>query len=136
MRPVAEGNHPGERLSSSPWPGLLDSGAMRTFADFWPYYLGEHRHPLNRALHFVGSTVAVLVVALGVWRREWALVPAGIATGYAFAWVGHFVIERNKPATFQHPLWSFLGDWKMYGLMVTGRLPDELSRLAPAKARA
>jgi len=103
---------------------------MKTFDEFWPYYLGEHRHPLNRLLHVVGSTLAVLVVLYGVETHRWGLLPAGIASGYAFAWIGHFLIERNKPATFQHPLWSFWGDWKMYALMLTGKLPGELSRLA------
>ncbi|HLL54098.1 MAG TPA: DUF962 domain-containing protein [Myxococcaceae bacterium] len=111
---------------------------MKTFEEFWPFYLGEHRHPVNRALHLVGTTLGLLIAIHAVWSRTWALLPAALVSGYAFAWVGHFVIEKNRPATFTHPLWSFLGDWKMWGLAVTGRLPAELERLAlrAEKARA
>jgi hypothetical protein len=135
MAPGGNGRR-SESVAQRPARTLVESAGMKTFADFWPYYLGEHRNPLNRLLHVVGSTAGLALVALAVWRQQWALVPAGIVCGYAFAWIGHFVVERNKPATFQHPLWSFVGDWKMYGLMVTGRLPAELSRLEPVKARA
>jgi len=103
---------------------------MKTFDEFWPFYLGEHSQPLNRVLHFVGSTVGAVMLLYGLATQRWALLPASLVSGYGFAWFGHFVIEGNKPATFQHPLWSFRGDWKMYALMLTGKLPGELSRLS------
>ena len=95
---------------------------FQSFAEFWPYYLDEHSKPATRLLHCVGSfgSVATLIalVALGkLWLFPLALVP-----GYGLAWVGHFFIEKNRPATFTYPLWSFMGDWKMLALMLRGRL--------------
>jgi hypothetical protein len=100
----------------------------QTFTDFWPFYLGEHSLPATRWMHFVGSTLALLVLASGVVAHNpWSLL-AALASGYAFAWVSHFFIEKNRPATFTYPLWSFAADWKMWAFMVTGRLTAELAR--------
>lgn len=94
-----------------------------SFAEFYPFYLGEHANRTCRRLHFVGtSLVIVAVVALAVTRNPWWIL-AAFACGYGFAWIGHFFFERNRPATFRHPLYSFLGDWVMYRDMLTGRLP-------------
>lgn len=101
---------------------------MKTFAEFWPFYLGEHARPATRWLHFVGSTAGLLCGVGAVVLHTWLLVPAAIFSGYLFAWIGHFGIEKNKPATFKHPIWSFIADWRMWGLMITGRLDRELQR--------
>lgn len=103
---------------------------MTTFKDFWPYYVNEHSHPLTRRLHFIGSlgSLIVLTAVASGDSPAWAL-PAAFAWGYGFAWIGHFFVERNKPATFKHPLWSFVGDWKMFGLMLTGKMDAEIARL-------
>jgi hypothetical protein len=97
-----------------------------TFAEFWPFYLGEHSNRLNRRLHFVGSSLALLwiVGAIGTGHASLALLSA--LSGYGFAWCGHFFIEKNRPASFKFPLWSFAADWKMWGLTLTGRLDAEL----------
>ena len=85
-----------------------------TFAEFYPFYLAEHRHASCRRLHFVGSTLVIAAVAAAlVTRNAWWLAVAPIA-GYGFAWVGHFFFEKNRPATFTHPLYSLLGDWAMF----------------------
>jgi hypothetical protein len=85
-----------------------------TFAEFYPFYLAEHRHASCRRLHFVGSTLVIAAVAAAlVTRNAWWLAAAPIA-GYGFAWVGHFFFEKNRPATFTHPLYSLLGDWAMF----------------------
>jgi len=102
---------------------------MKSFQEFWPYYLSEHSRPSTRALHFVGSTLALGLAAGAVVRREPLWLLAAAFSGYGFAWVGHFGFEKNRPATFQHPLWSLAGDWKMWSLMATGRLGAELRRL-------
>ena len=102
---------------------------MKTFAEFWPFYLREHRNPLTRALHFTGTSLSILLVLSGLALRRPLFVVAALLCGYAFAWVGHFFVEHNRPATFQHPLWSFMGDYKMLALMLTGRLDAELIRL-------
>jgi hypothetical protein len=107
---------------------------MKTFADFWPFYLREHSKPLTRSLHFAGTSTALAVVAAAaITGRGWLLVAALLA-GYGSAWVGHFFIEKNRPATFQHPLWSFAADFKMLGCAITGRLGAELQRAGVSPA--
>lgn len=92
-----------------------------SFGEFYPYYLGEHAHPVNRRLHFVGTTLVwVLLVAAPL--VDLRLLFALPFAGYGFAWVGHFVVEKNRPATFRHPLWSLMGDFKMYADILAGRV--------------
>lgn len=141
---------------------MADERRIQSFREFFPYYLGEHRQPTCRALHFVGTAgfmVVVLaclvteparfgpalagigllgfigsriephrnaaplllaMVALGIWAEPWLL--AGVVWAYLLAWVAHFKVEHNKPATFTYPLWSLLGDFKMWGLMARGKI--------------
>ena len=101
---------------------------MQTFAEFWPYYLGEHKSPVTRALHFTGTSLAVLLLLAAVALRRPPLLLAALLCGYAFAWVGHFFVEHNRPATFKYPLWSFRADFKMLGCALSGRLAAELQR--------
>jgi hypothetical protein len=93
-----------------------------SFGEFYPFYLSEHGDRINRRLHFIGSTLVVaavlLVVLTGQLRWLW-LAPLA---GYGFAWVGHYVYEKNRPAAFKHPLYSLLGDWVMYGQMLRGKI--------------
>lgn len=101
---------------------------IESFSQFWPYYVREHSHPGCRALHFIGSTlVLVLAGCIVAWQKYW-LFFALFLVGYGFAWIGHFFIEKNRPATFKYPLWSFIGDWKMWWLMLTGRMGPEIER--------
>lgn len=96
---------------------------FNSFSDFWPHYLAEHSKPVTRVLHYLGTLTALgLAVALIATGRWW-LFPLALVPGYAFAWAAHFFVEKNRPATFTHPLWSFMGDWKMLALMLAGRLP-------------
>lgn len=99
-----------------------------SFKEFWPFYVREHSQPANRMLHFIGSTMALGCLLMVFITGRWWLVLFGLSIGYAFAWAGHFLIERNKPATFKYPLWSFLADWKMWALMLTGRMTSEVGR--------
>lgn len=92
------------------------------FSDFYPYYLGEHVNRTCRRLHFIGSTLAVLLVLAAVSTQHWWLIAAAFVQGYGFAWVGHFYFEHNRPATFKHPLYSYLGDWKMWWQTLTGKI--------------
>ena len=94
----------------------------RHFSEFYPFYLSEHRDRTCRRLHFVGSTAALLCVVLAAVTRDPLWLIAAVLCGYAFAWIGHFLFERNQPATFRQPLYSFMGDWKMYWEMLTGRI--------------
>ena len=95
---------------------------FNSFAEFWPYYLGEHSKPSTRLMHYVGSLVGLSAVVGFVAIGKWWLFPLALAPGYAFAWIGHFFIEKNRPATFTYPLWSFMGDWKMLAWMLSGKL--------------
>ena len=99
------------------------SERYRSFRDFYPYYLSEHRDPNCRRLHVVGSALIVVLIALVIarWLSPWWLLAIPLI-GYGFAWVGHFVFEKNRPATFTYPLYSLIGDWVMFKDMLTGRI--------------
>ena len=105
----------------------------RSFAEFWPHYVLAHRHPATRALHCVGTLLGWLLLAAAIllrppWRA-W-LVLAALVVPYALAWFSHFFVEHNRPATFGHPLWSWLADQKMVALMLAGRMGEEVRRCA------
>lgn len=99
------------------------------YRDFWPVYVRAHRNRATRRLHFVGTTAALLGVGAGLMLMDPLFVVAAILFGYAFAWIGHFLVERNRPASFGHPLWSLVGDLHMYALMWAGRIDAEVERV-------
>jgi hypothetical protein len=99
-----------------------------SFAEFWPHYVREHSQPRTRLLHLVGTTIALACVVFFVVTARWYLIPLALIPGYGAAWIGHFFLEKNKPATFQYPLWSFMGDYKMIWMMLTGRMRGEVER--------
>ena len=99
-----------------------DPKSFKTFAEFYPYYLGEHSNRTCRRLHFVGSTLALICFALVLVTGQLALLLLGLLFGYGFAWIGHFGFEKNKPASFKRPLYSFMGDWVMYKDIWTGKV--------------
>lgn len=84
-----------------------------SFREFYPFYLGEHRHPVSRRLHVIGTSASLVIAVFAVATGRWALVPAALVVGYGFAWLGHFAFEKNRPATFRHPLYSMRGDFTM-----------------------
>jgi hypothetical protein len=101
---------------------------IKTYGEFWPYYLGEHARPATRRLHFLGTGLAIAcLIAAIVLAEPWLLV-AAVVSGYAFAWAAHALVERNRPATFTHPLWSLASDFRMFGLWLAGRLDAELEK--------
>ena len=85
-----------------------------SFKEFWPYYLGEHSSPLNRCFHYVGTTLVHFILIFFLFHRNFYYLIFIPIVGYSFAWFGHFFIEKNRPATFKYPLWSLMGDFKMY----------------------
>lgn len=100
-----------------------DTRSFGSFAEFYPYYLSEHQDRTCRRLHFAGSTVALVCLILLIFTGNlWWLLGAAVS-GYAFAWVGHFGFEKNRPATFRHPVYSLMGDWVMYRDIWTGKIP-------------
>jgi hypothetical protein len=99
------------------------------FENFWPFYVGQHRRPGTRYLHFLGTTLALLLVGAAIATHHAYLYAWAVLSGYGFAWIGHFFIEKNRPATFQYPLWSFRGDFRMYALMWRGKMTAETARL-------
>jgi hypothetical protein len=98
-----------------------DSG-FRSFSEFYPFYLSEHRHPVSRMLHYAGTWCAVLCLSALVVSGDPAWFIAALVSGYAFAWVGHFRFEHNRPATFRHPFYSLGGDFRMWWDLNLGRL--------------
>lgn len=101
----------------------VDPRAFRSFAEFYPFYLGEHSNRTCRRLHFVGSTAALACLVQLLLTGQWHWLVAGLLCGYGFAWIGHFGFEKNKPASFKRPLWSFMGDWVMYAQIWRGKIP-------------
>lgn len=97
------------------------------FPDFWTYYLQEHAQPATRALHYAGTSLVLgLALASSLTGRWWMLGGLPVA-GYGFAWAGHGLVERNRPATFRYPLWSLRADFKMWFRFFTGRMRKELA---------
>lgn len=94
-----------------------------SFREFYPFYLGEHANRTCRRLHFVGSLGALGFAGAAIALRDPRWVLAALVCGYAFAWVGHFVFEKNRPATFKYPFYSFAGDWVMFRDILIGRIP-------------
>lgn len=104
---------------------------MTTLDEFWPFYVSQHLNPVNRRLHFVGTTLGMALAVAALLLRTPRFVAVALIVAYGFAWLGHFVFERNRPATFRYPWLSFLADFRMYGLIATGRMDAEITRLAP-----
>ena len=94
----------------------------QSFSEFWPFYMAEHSHPGTRVLHLIGTAIGMALVVYFIATGRWWLFLLGFLAGYGFAWLAHFLIEKNRPATFQYPLWSLMGDYKMIGLMLTGKM--------------
>lgn len=95
---------------------------FHSFAEFYPFYLSEHANDTSRRLHYIGSLLVLSVLAWTILTQNWLLLIVVPIAGYGFAWVGHFFFEKNRPATFKYPLYSFLGDWVMLRDALTGRI--------------
>lgn len=95
---------------------------FESFDAFYPFYLGEHSNQICRRLHVVGTLATITVFAIAVLTRQWLLLVALPVVGYGFAWVGHYYFEHNRPATFEHPIYSFLADFVMVRDVLTGRI--------------
>ena len=101
---------------------------IQTYRAFWPFYVSQHRNKTNRNLHFVGTLMVLVFLVFGAVNSPWFLLGMPLG-GYAFAWIGHFVFERNRPATFRYPFWSLVADFQMFALMCVGRMDREVRRM-------
>ncbi|MEE9176086.1 MAG: DUF962 domain-containing protein [Thermodesulfobacteriota bacterium] len=95
---------------------------FKSFSEFYPYYLSEHGNPVNRRLHFFGSLLTIIVVLFVIFTQTWIALILVPILGYGFAWIGHYFVEKNKPATFTYPLYSLMGDWVMFKDILTGKI--------------
>ena len=100
------------------------------FREFWAFYLSEHSDRKNRRLHVIGTFISlILLIAAAVLENPW-LLGGAVVSGYAFAWVGHFFLEKNRPATFRAPFYSLLADYRMFYLTLNGRIDAEMTRVS------
>ena len=102
---------------------------IKTYSEFWDFYVREHSKRMTRLLHFTGTSIGIILLVFFVARGQWYFFPAFFIVGYAFAWFAHFVVEKNKPASFKYPFWSFISDFKMMWYMATGRMGTEVARV-------
>jgi hypothetical protein len=102
--------------------------AHKSFDGFWLFYLREHSRPRTRMLHYIGTALVLLIAAAAAATANWWLLALMPVAGYGFAWSAHMRVEQNRPATFTHPLWSLVSDFRMFFLWLTGRLGPELRR--------
>lgn len=109
---------------------------FRSFAEFWPYYVREHSKPATRRWHFAGTSLALICAlkAVATGKPGWLLV--GLLAGYGPAWYSHYVIEKNRPATFRHPLWSLRADFVMWGRMIGGTMEAEVAKAMLGNGRS
>jgi hypothetical protein len=115
-----ETTQPGTASTTS--PTAVDPKLFKTFQEFYPFYLKEHSNLTCRRLHFVGSTLSLVCIGLLLATRNIYWLAAALLCGYGFAWLGHFRFEKNKPASFRRPLYSFRGDWAMYRDIWAGKI--------------
>ena len=95
---------------------------FKSFSEFYPHYLSEHSDRVNRRLHFLGCLAVIIVILYSVLTQVWLALSLVPLVGYGFAWIGHFFVEKNRPATFKYPIYSLLGDWMMFLDMITCKI--------------
>ena len=101
---------------------MSEAKIYQNFDEFYPFYLSEHANRTSRRLHFIGTSIAALLLAAALLTGNFWLILLALVQGYAFAWVGHFFFEHNKPATFQYPRLSFMGDWRLWWDILSGKI--------------
>jgi hypothetical protein len=106
---------------------------INNYTEFWDFYVLEHSKPVTRLLHLAGTSLGLGLMTYFIATGRWYLFLIFPIVAYAFAWFAHFLIEKNRPATFKYPLWSFISDFKMIGYMLTGRMGREVERVRCGK---
>ena len=100
----------------------MNDTKFTSFKKFYPYYLSEHKLRINKILHIIGSLTSLIFMISTIYIEKYKYIPISILCGYACAWIGHFVFEKNKPATFKYPIYSFIGDWVMLKDVLIGKV--------------
>ena len=101
---------------------MISESKFKSFKEFYPFYLLEHSKSLTKLLHAIGSILVIVVIIFSLYLNKWKGLFLAPIIGYGFAWISHFFIEKNKPATFKFPIYSFIGDWVMLKDIITGRI--------------
>lgn len=101
---------------------------ISSFQEFWPFYLNEHSKKLTRTYHFIGTSLSLVFLVTYLVTFNGLFLLIALFSGYGFAWISHFTIEKNRPATFKYPFWSLISDWKMWSYTLTGKLESELQK--------
>jgi hypothetical protein len=109
---------------------MIKKTKITNYSDFWDFYVSEHSNSFNRFLHLIGTSLAIPLLFWFLLNEMWLYTPLCLVCGYGFSWIGHFFIEKNKPASFQYPLWSFISDYVMIFHMLTGKMNSEVQRVA------
>ncbi|WLD91779.1 DUF962 domain-containing protein [Alkalihalobacillus sp. AL-G] len=104
---------------------------FNSFTQFWPFYLQQHAKPATRGWHFVGTSFVFICIITAIGTMNYWYIALAPVIAYSFAWISHFFIEGNKPATFGHPLWALRADFQMFGFMLSGKLGKELGKHLP-----
>lgn len=100
----------------------MAESVFRSYSEFYAFYLSEHAKPLTRRLHFVGTSLALACLFFALIKLHWLYLLLAPAFGYGIAWLSHYLVEKNRPASFKHPFYSFVSDWRMWWEMLTGKL--------------
>lgn len=103
-------------------------GERLTWKEFWPFYLEEHNVRRNRWMHVVGTSIAFALIVTAIITRFWWFLLGALFAGYLFAWIGHFVFQKNRPATFRYPIKSFASDWRLWGLALVAKVEAEYEK--------
>ncbi len=114
----------------------METPKYKTLEEFWPFYVNEHRKPLTRWLHFVGTTTIFFWLLMAIIRRDPKFLALSVISPYAYAWLSHFLVEKNRPATFKYPFKSLISDFIMYGKMWQGQMETEVAKYAQEEVAA
>ena len=100
----------------------MDNTKFNSFKEFYPFYLSEHSKKSTKISHMIGSILVICILLYSIKSQDWSKLYYLPIAGYGFAWTGHFFFEKNKPATFKHPIYSFIGDWVMLKDIIIGKV--------------